>query len=180
MLFYGLPRAWCRVRSLLNADHHQHKKCRLNHSYCLPVSWHRFPLMQHTSYSSTNQNLHSCSRSYWLLSDVDWKSRLPRSTATRRIGLGDWWTCHFQPILQSKCRTNCDFCKGDTRHATTTLQPWEISKKSWTLHEHQNQKRKSGYCGWDIHCCSSLQCPHKHVKHVQLIQTCQDYPKHIK
>ena len=33
--------------------------------------------------------------------------------------------------VQSKCLTSCDFCKGETRHATTTLQLRETSKKSW-------------------------------------------------
>lgn len=33
--------------------------------------------------------------------------------------------------VQSKCLTSCDFCNGETRHATTTLQLRETSKKSW-------------------------------------------------
>ena len=35
-------------------------------------------------------------------------------------------------LTSSKARTSWDFCKGDTRHATTTLQFFETSKKSWT------------------------------------------------
>ena len=79
--------------------------------------------------------------------------------------------------LQSKLLTNCDFCKGDTRHATTTLQPWEISKKSW---QHAETSSQSSLCRWWYllkHHCSGQKCVWilRHIN-IQRVSSFESFP----
>ena len=60
--------------------------------------------------------------------------------------------------VQSKFLTNCDFCKGETRHATTTLQLRETSKKSWKDEGAASQSLKVQLA------------KNKHVIHIYILQ----------